>query len=255
VDEHADLYLAVVEITGMKKGKKVSIGAKFNVYYEASETGRSKRCPAFAKLAKGEKATFYLRNMTEAIQESLKIKALKEPALFLEMGSDVQKIEEILKVNESGTNSVNISVGSVDGAAVGEVFSVYRDKKPIGRLKITQVNRDQSTATISTFQGVVQFESGDIVVSDGTFQALDRLFTTSTAEAPAKEGRMYAEADIRRELTRILYFGKPWSQGKPFVDDNTGYHVVIAQGCIVGGDFVSFVNEYNSVMLEHFKKQ
>ena len=42
VDEHADLYLAVVEITGMKKGKKTSVGSKFNVYYEAATSGQSK---------------------------------------------------------------------------------------------------------------------------------------------------------------------------------------------------------------------
>ena len=73
VDEHADLYLAIVEITGMKKGKKISVGSKFNVYYEAATSGQSERCPTHAKLAKGEKATFYLHSMTEAIKESLKI--------------------------------------------------------------------------------------------------------------------------------------------------------------------------------------
>lgn len=39
-----------------------------------------------------------------------------------------------------------------------------------------------------------------------------------------------------------------------FIDDETKYPVVIAQRCSVGGDSVSFVNEYNLAMMEHFKK-
>jgi hypothetical protein len=97
-------------------------------------------------------------------------------------------------------------------------------------------------------------EPGDVVIRDGTFQLLEGLRLDSVVKEPAKEALMYANADIRRGLTRILYFGKPWSQGKPFIDDETSYPVVIADGCIVSKDFVSFVGEYNRAMKEHFQK-
>jgi hypothetical protein len=254
IDQHADLHLAVIEVNGVTQGKKTAVGSKFHVYYENSASGQGKRCPAYAKLKKGDKATFYLRNMSEAIQKQLKIATLKEPALFLDMGSDVQKFAEILKVGAADTRLVTINVGGDDGAAVGQLFSVYRDDVPIGQLKVSQVERDQSTAFIEHFQDVVDFKPGDVVVRDVTFEVLHRMFATSKGEAPAREGRMYANADIHRGLTRILYFGKPWSQGKPFIDDETKYPVVIASGCVVGQDFVSFVNEYNRTMKEHFKK-
>ncbi len=252
VDEHADLHLAVVEITSTRKGDKITAGSKINVYYESSESGQNKRCPACAKLAKGEKATFYLRHMSEPIQARLKIKTAKEPALFLEMGSDVQKIVEILKV--IGPRDASIGVGSADGAAVGNVFSVFRDQAPLGRLKLTEVNRDQSNGTVITLQGGSKLEPGDVVVRDGTFQFLGGLRPDSAIKEPAKEGRMYANADIRRGLTRVLYYGPPWSQGKPFIDDDTKYPVMIADGCVVGKDFRSFVGEYNRAMKEHFQK-
>lgn len=90
IDKNNDLYLAVVEVSGMKKGKKASTGSKINVYYAVSSSGH-KRCPAFAELTKGDKGTFYLRNITDDIKKELKIKTVSEPAFFLEMGSDVKK--------------------------------------------------------------------------------------------------------------------------------------------------------------------
>ena len=252
IDAQADLHLAVVEVTRVKKGKSLSAGSKFNVYYERSANDRGKRCPAYAELAKGEKATFYLTNMSKEIQASLKIKTIKEPALFLEMGSDVQKIVEILDVTEF--RSARISTGSADGAALGNVFSVFRDKAPLGRLKLCQLGQEKSNAAITTLQGGSKLEPGDVVVRDGTFQFLEGLRPDSAIKEPANEGRVYAEADLRRGLTRVLYYGKPWSQGKPFIDDETKYPVMIADGCVVGKDFVSFVGEYNRAMKEHFQK-
>ncbi len=89
LDKSNDLYLAVVEITGMKKGKKTATGSKVNIYYEFSPG--KKRCPTYAELSKGEKGTFYLRDLTGVIKKALKIESVKEPAFFLEMGSDVKK--------------------------------------------------------------------------------------------------------------------------------------------------------------------
>ena len=49
---------------------------------------------------------------------------------------------------------------------------------------------------------------------------------SSSAVAAAKErGAATASKDIKRGTLRILYYGKPWSIGKPLVDDATGYRI------------------------------
>jgi hypothetical protein len=91
IDKWSDLYLAVVEIEGMKKGTKTASGSRVNVYYEFSVSGRNARCPKYAELKSGDRATFFLRTVTEDIRKVLRIETLKEPALYLEMGSDARK--------------------------------------------------------------------------------------------------------------------------------------------------------------------
>jgi hypothetical protein len=69
------------------------------------------------------------------------------------------------------------------------------------------------------------------------------------AVAAAKErGAATATKDIKAGTLRILYFGKPWSVGKPLVDDATGYRVQILDGCVVTSPFVAEVEAYNSAV-------
>jgi hypothetical protein len=74
-------------------------------------------------------------------------------------------------------------------------------------------------------------------------------------EDPTKTGRRYAEADIGNGNNRILYFGPPWSAGKPLIEDETGYPVTVTAGCTLTKDFVLLVEAYNSAMREHFRSQ
>jgi len=97
ISQYSDLYLAVIKIDSMKKGKKTSVGSKINVYFEFSTTGKNTRCPRYAELSAGDKGTFYLRHITEAVKKTLKLETVQEPAYFLEMGSDVR--DKISKSN------------------------------------------------------------------------------------------------------------------------------------------------------------
>jgi len=102
IDQHNDLFLAVLKVDGMKKGKKTAVGSTFRVYYEFSPTGKNIRCPKYAELKKGDKGTFYLRSMTDDIREHLGLKKAEPNALFLEMGSDVKKEEETTEQSPAG---------------------------------------------------------------------------------------------------------------------------------------------------------
>ena len=69
------------------------------------------------------------------------------------------------------------------------------------------------------------------------------------AVAAAKErGAATAAKDIKAGTLRMLYFGKPWSVGKPLVDDATGYRLQVLAGCVVTGPFVAEVDAYNSAV-------
>lgn len=75
------------------------------------------------------------------------------------------------------------------------------------------------------------------------------------AVATAKErGTATAAKDITAGTFRILYFGEPWSVGKPFVDDATGYRIQIIGGCVVTTPFVAEVEAYNSAMRDFHAK-
>lgn len=70
-----------------------------------------------------------------------------------------------------------------------------------------------------------------------------------------KRGAATAAKDIEAGTLRILYYGKPWSAGKPLVDDATGFRVQIIGGCASSEPFRAEVEAYNSIMRAfHAKK-
>jgi hypothetical protein len=72
---------------------------------------------------------------------------------------------------------------------------------------------------------------------------------SAAAIAAAKErGAASASKDIEAGTLRILYYGKPWSVGKPLIDDQTGYRIQLLAGCVVTEPFVAELEAYNSAM-------
>ncbi len=76
---------------------------------------------------------------------------------------------------------------------------------------------------------------------------------TEKSESPSQRGERIARADLAKGTMQILYFGKPWSRGRPLVDDDSGLPVRIVAGCCVGKDFVDETDAYNHVMREAAK--
>ena len=73
-------------------------------------------------------------------------------------------------------------------------------------------------------------------------------------KAAKDRGAETAAGDIKGGKLRILYFGKPWSGGKPLVDESTGYRVQIVGGCVVSDSFVAEVDAYNRAMRDWHAK-
>ena len=63
-----------------------------------------------------------------------------------------------------------------------------------------------------------------------------------------KRGAATAARDIKAGRPVILYYGRPWSQGKPLVDDATKLRVVVVAGCFVSEVFVAEVEAYNTAI-------
>lgn len=70
----------------------------------------------------------------------------------------------------------------------------------------------------------------------------------ATLAAAKERGAAAAARDIKAGTLRILYWGIPWSVGKPLVDEATGYRVQVIAGCVVGEAFTTEVQAYNSAM-------
>lgn len=88
---------------------------------------------------------------------------------------------------------------------------------------------------------------------DETMDFLRKLRPDSKVEDPVASGRRLADDDLADGTARILYYGEPWSAGKPLVDDQTGYPVEIVAGCIVTRDFIQLVDAYNTKVRAHFR--
>lgn len=73
--------------------------------------------------------------------------------------------------------------------------------------------------------------------------------------AAAKRGETSATADLKVGQMRIFHYGKPWSQGKPLLDDASGYRVEVLGGCAVTAQFVAEVDAYNRTVREWHSRQ
>jgi len=74
-------------------------------------------------------------------------------------------------------------------------------------------------------------------------------------KSPEQKGRERAAADIKAGTPRILYYGKPWSLGKPLVDEASGLRIEIAAGCCVMPEFVAETDAYNAAMRQWAKSR
>ena len=77
--------------------------------------------------------------------------------------------------------------------------------------------------------------------------------STNTLAQAKQKGETQAKADIVKGTMQILYYGKPWSIGKPLVDDQSQLAVEIVSGCCVTPDFVAETDAYNAVMRQAVK--
>ncbi|MFZ2654338.1 MAG: hypothetical protein WAX69_05440 [Victivallales bacterium] len=70
-----------------------------------------------------------------------------------------------------------------------------------------------------------------------------------------EKGIARAKEDIANGKMKILYYGKPWSQGKPLVDDNSGLPIEIVSGCSVTPEFQEETDSYNDTMRKKAKEK
>lgn len=72
---------------------------------------------------------------------------------------------------------------------------------------------------------------------------------------PKEKGIMRAIKDIAVGKMKILYYGKPWSHGKPLIDGESGLPVEIVAGCCVRPEFVEETGAYNKTMRQEMKNK
>jgi hypothetical protein len=105
IDDNHDLYMAVVEVTSMRKGGKTATGSRINVYYEFSSSGR---------------------NVTDELKNELKIETVRESAFFLEMGSDVKKPDLLPKLDGESAKGLEIECRLTQTTfVVGEPVNIW----------------------------------------------------------------------------------------------------------------------------------
>ena len=82
IDDHLDLYSAVISVETVFKGKELVENDKITVYFERPVNGDAgQRCPAYVELKQGRRAKFFVRTR----------KAEGHQRAFLDMRSDVRE--------------------------------------------------------------------------------------------------------------------------------------------------------------------
>lgn len=89
--------------------------------------------------------------------------------------------------------------------------------------------------------------------AEGTDGTLIENIRKAASESSSQRGERMAREHLAKGTMRILYYGKPWSQGKPMVDDASGLPVKIVAGCCIGRDFAEEIDAYNRVMRDAAK--
>jgi hypothetical protein len=95
-----------------------------------------------------------------------------------------------------------------------------------------------------------RFNSEVMATAPSTQAAATQEGQTKLAE---DKGRARAAEDIRAGKPHIAYYGKPWSAGRPLIDESSGLRVEIVEGCVVTGEFVAETDAYNAAMREWAK--
>ena len=83
---------------------------------------------------------------------------------------------------------------------------------------------------------------------------MGKNITAKEVAAAKAQGAETAAQDIKAGVFRILYFGEPYSNDKPLVDDATGFRVQIVAGCVVSSQFVAEADAYNKAMRDWHSK-
>jgi hypothetical protein len=86
----------------------------------------------------------------------------------------------------------------------------------------------------------------DFLVDVGAGKVLRFDITTGGVRSAADRGRARAAAAAAAGRARVLHYGKPWSAGKPLVDDASGLPVEVLGGCAVTAEFCEETDAYNA---------
>ncbi len=114
---------------------------------------------------------------------------------------------------------------------------------------------DSPKDTVSKRSAITPEDVGEQITVDLSTSEATVVSFTKAAATPKQKGIQRARQDIADAKMKILYYGKPWSQGKPLVDDKSGLPIEIVAGCKVTHDFVEEANTYNEVMRQEVKKR
>ena len=84
-------------------------------------------------------------------------------------------------------------------------------------------------------------------------QKADTKIIPQKVVSPKEKGIMRAKKDIAANKMKILYYGKPWSHGKPLIDDESGLPVEIVAGCCITPALWEETDAYNKTMRQEMK--
>lgn len=128
---------------------------------------------------------------------------------------------------------------------------IFKVTESAGAQESQRTLTQDSTQSDGNAQDQLGEEGTDEKSADHTLTFLQSLRPDERIEDPKAKGQELAGDDIARDHLRILYFGEPWSQGKPLVDTKTGYRVEVVTGCTVTSEFVALVAAYNEAVQAH----
>jgi len=137
---------------------------------------------------------------------------------------------------DNGLSTSNISIGEFVSINHGKILIQTAKFNTVG---VIIYNGIDEYSTI--FKPTLSVLKENIIKLRARCNGIDSI-------TPYKIGIKKAQYDLKSGIHKTKYYGKPWSKGKPLVDDKTGFPVEIVSGCLITKDIADEIKGYNDEM-------
>ncbi len=203
------------------------------------------------------RGTFHQFTFTDENGGSISFTTTPEPALIDKSIGETMVRQEIPPYD---TISRTVSLSGWNLAGLGHPYTAIGKEARsflVTAIHLTPAGLDLKDPKVWVGEITARPIRIEIVENHSPISAASQSAESNPEDIAAAEerGKASAKTDIEAGRLCILYAGKPWSQGKPLFDEETGYRIDPLRGCVETPQFRAELDAYNQAMRAFSKSQ